>query len=181
MTCDEFENRFLACQENQLSADERAAGEKHLASCAACQALARQLQQLDVALTIRVQAPALSADFNARLSKRIQAGTTVLSEAQRAERKRQLQAEYEAGREELRRTSLRLTGLLEGLRYVALAALAGGLVWQFRPELLNLLAAQGLSGAGQTLWLATAAGAVFLAIGLIAAFPRTSRQLWSLS
>lgn len=180
MTCDEFENRFLARQENQVSADERAAGEKHLAACAACQALARHLQQLDAALTIKVKAPALSGDFNQRLSKRIQAETTVLSETQRAERKGQLQAEYDAGLEQLRRTSLRLTGLLEGPRYVVLAALAGGFVWQFRPGLTNLLAAQGLSSSGQTLLLATAAGVVFLAIGLTTAFPRPFRQLWSL-
>ena len=180
MTCDEFENRFLAGQENQLSAHERAAGEKHLADCAACQTLARQLQQLDAALTIKVKAPVMSADFNRQLAKRIQSETTVLSETQRAERKDQLQAEYEAGLEQLRRTSLRLTGLPDGPRYVVLAALAGGFVWQFRPGLTNLLAAQGLSSSGQTLLLASAAGVVFLAIGLTAAFPRPFRQLWSL-
>src|SRR5512141_2809812 len=95
MTCDEFENRFLAGFETELSADERAAGEQHLAACAACQTLARQLHQLDAALALKLKAPALPADFNQRLAKRIHAMTPVLSAAQRAERKRQLQAEYE--------------------------------------------------------------------------------------
>ena len=181
MTCDEFENRFLACPENELSADQRAAGEKHLADCSACQTLARQLQQLDLALTLKVQAPVLHADFNHRLAKRIQAEMTVLPEAQRLERKRQLEAEYEAGLDQLRRTSLRLTGSQEGLRYVGLAALVGVIVWQFTPRVLNLLAAQGLSSANQTLMLAATAGAVFLAIGLTVAFRQTPRRHWSLS
>jgi len=177
MTCDEFENRFLAGQENQLSVEVRSAGEEHLAGCSACQTFARQLQQLDEALAMRIKAPVLSADFNQRLANRIQAGTTVLSETQRAERKRQLQAEYEAGLEQIRDAPLRLTGVLDGFQYVALAALAGGLGWQFLPGLITFLTAQGLGGLNRDLLLAAAAGAVFLTIGLAATFPRTFRQL----
>ena len=179
MTCDEFENRFLAGQESPLTTAERAAGEKHLADCAGCQTLTRELQQLDAALTATVKAPVLSADFNRRLATRIHAATPALSEAQLAERRRHIQAEYEAGREQLRRSSRLEAGLLDGLPYIALAALGGWLVWQFRPGWLNLLAAQGLSGAGQTFFLAAVAGAVFLAIGLTAAFPQAFRRLWS--
>ncbi len=46
--------------------------------------------------------------------------------------------------------------------------------------LINPLSAQGLGGATQNLLLAVAAGRVFLAIGLAAAFPRPFRQFWSL-
>lgn len=180
MTCDEFENQFLAGPENLLSADQLTAGERHLADCAACRTLARQLQQLDAALTNSVKRPTLSADFNQRLTRRIQAAASVLSEAERAERKRQLQAEYEAGLTQFRRASLRLSDLLDGLPYLALAALAGWLIWQFLPGLMNLLAAQGLTGFSQNLVLATVAGVMFLAVGLAAAFPRSFRQLWSL-
>lgn len=181
MTCNEFETRFLVGEESPAPTAERAPGEAHLADCAGCQALTRQLLELDAALADKVKTPVLSADFNQRLAKRIQIEAPGLSAAQQAERRQQLQAEYEAGREQLRRSSQLEASLLERLPYVALAALAGWLAWQFTPGWLNLLAAQGLSGAGQTLLLAAVAGAVFLTIGLAAAFPRTFRQLWSLS
>lgn len=180
MTCDQFENQFLADPEYPLSASERAAGESHLAGCAACQTLARQLQQLDAALTSKVKAPAISADFNQRLARRIQAEVTILSEAQRSERKRQLQAEYEAGLQQFRHARLRLTDLLDGLPHVVFAVLAGWLAWKFSPGLINLLSAQALVGFNQNLLLAAAAGVVFLATGLTAAFPRLFRQFWSL-
>ena len=180
MTCNEFENRFLAGQEDAMSANERAAGEQHFAACSACQTLARQLQELDTALTRTVRVPVFPARFNQRLAERIQAATTVLPEAQRLERKRQLQAEYETGLEELQRSFLRLTGSQEGLGYVALAALMGGLAWQFTPRLIAFLAARGLTGANQTLLLAAAAGALFLAMGLTVALRQTPRQHWSL-
>jgi anti-sigma factor RsiW len=177
MTCDEYESRFLAGPEDQLPADERAAGEKHLTTCAACQTLVRQLQQLDAALTLKVKAPALSAGFNERLSERIQAEPAVLPQAQRAERKRQLQAEYEAGLAKLGRYALPPGRLLEGLRYAVPVALAGWLAWQFMPGLAQLLAECGLSSPSQNLLLASAAAVVFVAIGLAAAFPRRLRQL----
>ena len=178
MTCDEFENRILAGQENELPADQRAAVEKHLAGCASCQTFARQLQRLDAALTIKLKAPELSATFKQRLAKRIQAGPAVLPQAQRAERKRQLLAEYETGLVKLGRRTLPQGMLLEGLRYAVPVALAGWLAWQLMPGLAQLLAARGLSGSGQNLLLASAAALLFLAIGLTATFPRRFRQFW---
>ena len=180
MTCEQFENRFLLDSEYPPSAEERTAGEQHLAHCPGCQTLTRQLQQLDAALTIKITAPALSGDFKQRLAKRIQAVATVLPEAQRAELRRQLQAEYEAGMEHFRHAPLRLPDMLDGLPYVVLAALVGWLAWQFLPGLINVLSAQGLSGATQNLLLAVVAGAVFLGIGLTFALRQTSRQQWSL-
>lgn len=177
MACDEYESRFLTGPENQLPTHERAAGEKHLATCAACQTLVRQLHLLDAALTIKIKAPALSVDFNARLSKRIQAGPTAFPQAQRAERKRQLQAEYEAGLAKLGRDALPPDRLLEGLRYAVPVALAGWLAWQFMPGLAELLATRGLSSPSQNLLLASVAAVAFVAIGLTAAFPRRLRQL----
>jgi anti-sigma factor RsiW len=178
MTCDEFENRFLAGQENELSAHERAALEKHLTDCAACRTLARQLQRLDAALTIKIKAPELSANFQQRLAARIQAGPAVLPQAQREERKRQLLAEYEAGLAKLGRRPLPPGVLLEGLRYAFPVALAGWLAWQFMPGLVPLLASRGLSGSGQNLLLASAAALLFLAIGLAATYQRKFQQLW---
>ena len=181
MTCDQFENQFLADPEAQLSPSERAAGESHRAGCAACQTLARQLQQLDAALTIKVKAPAVSSDFNQRLARRIQIESPMLSEAQLSERKRQLQAEYETGLQQFRHAPLRLTHLLDALPHVVFAALAGWLAWKFSPGMINLLAAQGLAGFSQNLLLAAVAGGVFLATGLAAAFSRPFRQLWGLN
>ena len=139
MNCDEFENRILADPENQLSAAERSAAEKHLATCAVCRTFARQLQQLEAALTSKVKAPGLSADFSQRLAKRIQAGTLVLSEAQRAERKRQMQIEFATGQAQLSRRAWSRDGLLAGLSYALPVALAGWLAWQLLPRLANSL------------------------------------------
>ena len=180
MTCNEFENRFLAGLENELSPDERKAGESHLTECTACQVLSRQLEQLDVALTLKFKAPGMSVDFSERLAKRIQASARVLSAAQREKRKRELQTEYEAGLERCRQSSLGLTGIREGLPYVVLAVLAGWLAWEFTPRLVQLPTAQGLGETSQTLLLAGVAGLVFLVIGLAALFPRQLRQLETL-
>lgn len=181
MTCDEFENRILADRENQLSADERAAAEKHLAACACCQTLARQFQQLDAALTIKMKAPGLSADFNQRLAKRIQAEPILLSEAQRAERKRQMQMEFATGLAQLNRHAWSPDGLLAGLGYVLPVALAGWFAWQLLPRLASSLNPSYLSAGGQNVLFALVAAVVFLAIGLAAAFPQRARNLWPAS
>jgi len=181
MTCDEFEKRILTDPENQLAACERAAAEEHLAACASCQALARQFQQLDAALTIQVKAPALSANFDQRLAKRIQAGTVVLSEAQRAERKRQLQVEFAHGLAQLNRHAWLPDGLLAGLGYALPVALAGWFAWQLLPRLAGFLNPSFLSRDNQNVLFALVAAVVFLAVGLIAAFPQRVRSLWPAS
>lgn len=64
MSCQEIENKILDYQENHLSPAQREEVETHLAGCAGCRAFARQLQQLDAALSASVKVPPLSADFN---------------------------------------------------------------------------------------------------------------------
>jgi|WetSurMetagenome_2_1015567.scaffolds.fasta_scaffold791062_1 anti-sigma factor RsiW len=178
MACEEFENRLLDYQENHLSAGERTAVERHLANCAKCQALVRQLQHLDAALLRTVKVPTLRADFSARLQQRIQAGTVVLSKAQIAERKRRMQAEYEAGLAQICRWPLRFASLLGYLRLAVLSALAVGLAWQFMPRLVTLFVGPVLDELGGNPLLAAAAGLVFLALCVAAAFPRQLRRLW---
>jgi anti-sigma factor RsiW len=175
MLCEEIENRILDYQENQLSAAQRAEVESHLAGCAVCRAFARQLQQLDATLSASVKIPALSADFDRRLRQRIQAAPAVLSEAQRAERKRQLQAEFEAGMSRIVRGSFAWDSLLKHLTWPALVAVAGWLAWCFAAQWTVHLHAQSLAGLDPKLipWLA--ASAVFLAVGLAQAFPRAWR------
>ena len=175
MLCEEIENRILDYQENQLSAAQRAEVETHLAGCPACREFARQLQQLDAALAARVKIPALSAGFDRQVRERIQAAPAALSEAQRAERKRQLQAEFEAGMARIVRGSFALGRLLNYLAWPALAAVAGWLAWLLTTQWTAHLPAQSLSGLapGTIPWLV--ASAVFLAVGLAQAFPRPWR------
>jgi len=175
MLCEIIENRILDYQEDQLSAAQRAEVETHLAGCPACREFARRLQQLDATLAARVRIPALSAGFDLRLRERIQAAPAALSEAQRAERKRQLQAEYEAGQARIARGSFALGSLLNYLAWPALAAVAGWLAWLFASQWATHLPAQSLSGLapGTIPWLA--ASAVFVAVGLAQAFPRPWR------
>lgn len=181
MNCDEYENRILADPGMQWSAEENAAAEKHLAGCASCQALVRQWQRLDAALTLKVKGPRLSADFNQRLANRIKAETTVLTETQKAERKRQMQREFVIGLAQLNHRRWSPDGWLAGLSYALPAALAGWFAWRLLPHLASFLDPALPNGVGQNVLFALTAGLVFLAIGLAAAFPQRVRNLWPAS
>ena len=172
MSCEEIENKILEYQENQLSPAQRVEVETHLAGCAGCRIFARQLQRLDAALSASVKVPALSAEFDRQLQERIQVAPAALSEAQRVERERQLQAEFEAGQTRIRRELFALDSLLRHLTWPALAILAGWLTWHFTLPLTVHLNAQSLGGLDPNLipWLA--ASAVLLSVGLAEVFPR---------
>jgi anti-sigma factor RsiW len=172
MSCEDIENKILDYQENQLSPAQRKAVEIHLASCADCRIFASQLQQLDAAFSARMVIPVLSTDFNRRLQERIQATPTALSEAQRAERKRQLQDEFEAGVTRIRRGSFAMGSVLKHLLWPALAIVAGWLVWGFTSQMTAHLNARSLGGLTPDLLPWLAASAAFLAIGLAGLFPR---------
>jgi anti-sigma factor RsiW len=177
MSCEEIENRILDCPENQLPPAQRQEVEAHLATCAGCRTFARQLQRLDAALSTGVKVPALPADFDRRLRERIEAAPPALSEAQRAERKRQLQAEFEAGMARLGQGSFALGSLLSHLTGSAMAAAAGALVWLFTSPWAARLNPQSLGGFPPNALPWLAASAVFLAIGLGGVFPRQWRAL----
>ena len=179
MSCEEIENKMLAWQENQLSPAHREEVETHLAGCADCRTFARRLQQLDAALAAKIKVPALSADFDRRLRERIQTVPAVLSEAERAERKRQLQAEFEAGMVRIGRGSFALGSLLNHLTWPALGAVAGWLAWRFTPQLTAHLDIHSLGGLTPNLLPWLAASAVLLTIGLAEAFPRPWKFLRS--
>jgi len=172
MSCEEIENRILDYQESQLSPAQREEMETHLAGCAGCRIFARQLQQLDAALSASVKVPALSAGFDQRLQERIQAAPAALTEMQRAERKRQLQAEFEGGLARIRRGSFALGSLLSHLTWPALGVVAGGLAWLFTLQWTAHLDAQSLGGLDPNLLPWLAASTVCLAVGLAEAFPR---------
>ena len=104
-------------------------------------------------------------------------GSAVLSEAQRAERKRQLQAEFEAGIARIVRGTFALGSLLKHLTWPVLAAVAAWLIWRFTPQLTSHLSARSLGGLDPNLlpWLAVSA--VLLAVVMAEAFPRWWRVL----
>jgi len=178
MLCQEIENRILDYQEDKLSPAQREEVETHLAGCAGCRIFARQLQQLDAVLSASVKVPALSANFDQRLQERIQAAPAVLSEAQRAERKRQLQAEFEADLTQLRRKTLNPTSLLNCLGWAALGGLAGWLLLELAPASAHFAAEHGLDRFGQNAVFSWTITAVCLLIGLSVAFPRQLKRLW---
>jgi anti-sigma factor RsiW len=177
MACEEFEHRILEYLENQLPPAEQPAVETHLAGCVRCQAFARQLQQLDAALARGITSPMLPSDFSARLQQRIQTESAFLSETQRAERQRQLQAEYEADLAHLRRKSLSPAILLDSLGYALLAALAGWLIWVLTSTWTNLATQPGPDRSAQPLLLSCLISAVFLLLGLTIASPRHLKKL----
>src|SRR5258706_16072547 len=125
MTCETFEDRVLDYHDHQLSPAECAEVEAHLAACAECRSFARQLQQLDTALSRTLKTPSLQSAFSDRLRQRLQAETTVLSESQIMERKRQMETEFETGLLLLRRKSLRWISWSDGLACTWHVALAG--------------------------------------------------------
>jgi anti-sigma factor RsiW len=172
MSCEEIENQILDYQENQLSARQRMEVEGHLAACAGCRTFARQLQQLDAALTTGVKVPALSTEFDRQLQKRIQVAPVALSEAQRTERKRQLQAEFEAGQARIGRGLFAPGSLAKHLAWPVLAILSGWLAWRFSLPLTSHLDARSLGGLDPNLLPWLVASAVFLMVSLTEIFPR---------
>jgi anti-sigma factor RsiW len=180
MSCEEIENRILDYRDNQLPPAQRQEVETHLASCAHCRTFARQLQRLDAALSSGVKAPALSADFDRQLRERIEAAPAALSEAQRAQRKRQLQAEFEAGMARIGRGGFALGGFLNHLAWPALAAAAGAVVWLLTSLWAAHINPQSLGGFPPNALPWLAASTVFLVVGLAEAFPRQWKvlQVW---
>lgn len=115
MSCEHIESKIPDYMENRLPPAPRAEVEAHLAGCAGCRTLARQLEQLDVALAAGITAPVLPAGFAWQLRARIDAEPAILTEAQRAQRKCQLQAEFAAGLERLRRETFSWGKLLDAM------------------------------------------------------------------
>lgn len=180
MLCEEIENRILDYQGNQMSPAQREEVEIHLAGCDSCRIFARQLQQLDAALLASVKIPSISANFDQRLQERIQCAPIILTEVQRAERKRQLQAEFDAGVARIGRGAFALGSLMSHLMRAILAAAASWLAWHFTAQLTAHFYTQSLGGLISTLLPWLAASTVFLVIGVTEAFPRRCKflQVW---
>ncbi len=172
MSCEEFENKILDYQENQLSPAQRQEAENHLSGCADCRICVRLFKQLDAVLSDGVKVPTLSADFDRRLRERIQVTPMALSEAERAERRRQLHAEFETGMARIGRGYFSLGSMLNHLIWPALVNVVAWLVWLFISLLTTHLSTRSWRGLDPHLlpWLAISA--VFLLVGMAEAFPR---------
>jgi anti-sigma factor RsiW len=166
MSCEEIENKILDYQEHQLSDAQRKVVEIHLAGCAGCRTFAEQLQRLDAAFSARMIIPALSTKFKRRLQDRIQRMPAVLSEAERAERKRHLQDEFETGLARIRSGSFAPGSVLKHLFWPAFACAAAWLVWCFASQMTTHLNTRNLGGLNPDILRWLAASAVFLAIAL---------------
>ena len=172
MAC-QFESKMFEL--NELPAAERALVQEHLAECADCGELARQLQEADACLERAIQAPSLSRQFTSRLHQRIQAEHALLTESERAERKHQAQAEFQADLARLRRSCFGTLQIMDGVGWAAVALVAG---WMLSLGLMSLVKAHPIEGAGWFLGIAILAGALF-AGGLAAAFSGQTRRFWT--
>ncbi len=170
MSCEELEPRILEYLDGALPAAEGARLEAHLADCASCQAFAARLGELDVTLSRAINAPDLSRDFRASLERRLKARRGPLAEPERAERKRALQAEFEAQVAGLEGRSRWALSLLDALGYVAATVLTYVAVSNFLP------AAQA-PAAGWHLVFSCLAGGACLVVGLGIAFREHLRRL----
>jgi anti-sigma factor RsiW len=172
MLCQEIETNLLDYHDNVLPPSQRAEVEAHLAGCADCRVFAQELRKLDAALSTVVKVPALSEDFDQLLYRRVQLSSP-LSGAALAERKRQLQAEFDADMARIARGSFFLGSLLEHLAWPTLIAAMAFLAWCIALRLNP----QRLGGFDPKLFPWLAASGVFLVAGLVQAFPRQWKAL----
>jgi anti-sigma factor RsiW len=172
MTCQEIEISIPDYQENRLPPAEWRDVETHLAGCAKCRVFARQLRDLDAALATRLKVPELSADFDRQVMAQIRCGSGTLTPAQRAERKLQIQEEFEIGVARIFRGSFGLASVLNQLAWPGAAVVAGWLAWQLTTRMTAHLTAQSLGGLSPALLPWLVASATFLAVCLGQAFPR---------
>lgn len=167
MLCEKIEALIPEYLENQLSNGQQEEVEGHLAGCAGCRSFALQLQRLDASLSAHFKAPVLSAGFERQLRARLESAPALLPVEQRAARRRQLQAEFEAGRARIRPGLFALGHWLEHLTLPVLASAAACLVWGVAARLTAPMNTH--SPAYLLPWLG--ASAVFVALGLAEAFP----------
>jgi hypothetical protein len=172
MTCPEVEIRIPDYQEHRLSPAEWQEVETHLAECAGCRVFDRQLRDLDAALATRLNGAGLSADFDRQVMARIRCGPGILTPAQRAERRQQIQEEFEMGVARIFRGSFGLASVLNHLAWFVAAVAAGWMAWQVTIGMTAHLTAQSLGGVSPAglPWLV--ASATFLAVCLARAFSR---------
>jgi len=161
LSCGEYEFDLGELADGSLQADREPAVRAHLAGCARCRAVLRDLAALDDALSGALPRPALSGDFDARLAARI-AGLerTRPREVARAEAER----EYRGLLDALQR-GLRIHAALNAL---AGASVAGGVVVGLLSAGPRLVQATGFTGNVNDI-LVTVVTSLAVATGVVAA------------
>ncbi len=124
MKCVECEEIILEALETSLAAGQRAELEAHVAICPSCRQFQQAQRQLDAALVKSLSPPRLSADFSARVLRRVDEELARVVSADVEARKRAAEAEYTAGMAALRgdRSDFRVLRMLDlvGLGVVGL-------------------------------------------------------------
>ena len=175
MPCDDFADRILEYQENELAARQRGAVEAHLAACAECREFLHQLRALDAALARDLTRPSLSAHFGERLAWRIKEQTPPAERVQA--RKRELEAEYRRGVNRLNRPRFELGGWAEQFGYALLGAILLSIALQFIPGLAQ--SGGALQAGGEMGLLPLVVSGLVLCFAVLVAFPRALRRLGS--
>ena len=173
MACDLYQDRIL--EYDQLTASEQQSVDAHLRACPACREFAQRWQALDGALARQLRAPALSPDFDAQLRQRIAREAPSTAQANLAERRRALEAEYAAARQRqtLRRWIPRLLDVLG-------CGVAGGIGGWLLVTLLTQAGAASTAFpalTGPQMLVASSVAGIIIAFGTVAlAFNRPLRQ-----
>jgi anti-sigma factor RsiW len=175
MACGTFEPRILEYLDHQLGPADLAVVQAHLAVCPDCRAFADQLRNLDSALARHWRRPTLSETFTERLYERIGRERAPVREPERAERRRELQAEFDSARSRLRWGSV--PTLFAGIGGAVLIGLVGLFLGEVAPALVNHVPQDSWTVAGTWLLSSLIASASFLAIGVRTAFPKTFHML----
>jgi anti-sigma factor RsiW len=180
MVCPEFEYRLHEELEGRLGPVERAEVQAHLAACRDCRQWRAELAALDAALARRVRPPALPGGFQERVLARLEPLPAPASDSARAERRRQLEAEFACRAARLKQKCSAPIQYLDSVGYVALAILAATLLVQFEGgSWTRTLASFGESQPKWLLPAASVAGLAFLAAGLGAAFRNRWARFWA--
>lgn len=171
MPCSNFETAIMEYVENQLPEPQRTEVALHLSECTECRQFAQELQDLDLAFSREIKVPKLSAGFESRLAKRIQTERVAMSQAERAERKQQIEKEFRAGMQDLKRSIWALL-FLDGIGLMVVGGVLGWLFWNFSKNVAATNQAQS------TQLLAITAGAC-LTLGVIGFLSQPVRRYFT--
>ena len=140
MHCVDFEERILDELDGGLSAAERHLVETHIATCPACRRFRDEQAALDVRLSAVLRQPGLSPDFRQRMLRRIEAVSATLDAPELREQKRRaLEAEFEATCRAFRKNLLNVPNLLDLAGLAAVSVLGGMLLLHFMVAVDSIL------------------------------------------
>jgi hypothetical protein len=153
--------------DRQLPPDQMPIVEAHLKECAHCRELSAHWRKLDAEFTEKLSPPSLSADFTARLRRRV--AELSLDSVRIGQAKTRLQADFENNWAQVQRQFIRsrLISLLDFCGYGIAVALAAYLLTDFMVRIL----APATTSMSATLnqfdpGLITGGGLIFVAISL---------------